>query len=450
MSKPVQSSQLNPATSYSLLTLFSLYLAQGLPVGFMTQALPALLRHYGVSLTQIGLSGLLMAPWAIKFLWAPLVDRRALNRMGHYRSWILVTQGCTILALLGLAYVPPSGLQHSSALWGFFCLLLCMNLCCATQDIAADGLAVNVLRQGAVHWGNTFQVMGSRFGFIFGGGAVLYAIDFWSWKTTFLALALGVMINSLPILFYREPCFHQRSCTSMSEAASDTVLKKNRLSRFQYFLQRLFELYGHLWTSKELKWWLLLILTFKIADGLSGPVLKPMMIDMGLSLAQIGLNVTMLGAACALMGAWLAGWMIKHYSIAKMLLFFSILQSLGIIYYLILAYLFEQHIFFSLYHLYIANAVEELLSAMSLVAILSLMMIYARERFAATDFSFQVGLMSIITGLLYVMGGKIADLFGYVNVLTVTLIISVICLIPKIFWWKNITSASPLQTRQHN
>lgn len=43
---------LNMRNTYIL--LFSLYWAQGLPVGFMTHALPVILRAEGVSLAHIG------------------------------------------------------------------------------------------------------------------------------------------------------------------------------------------------------------------------------------------------------------------------------------------------------------------------------------------------------------------------------------------------------------
>ena len=46
--------QLQRPAVYSLGLLLSLYLAQGLPAGFVTQALPAILRQYDVSLTMIG------------------------------------------------------------------------------------------------------------------------------------------------------------------------------------------------------------------------------------------------------------------------------------------------------------------------------------------------------------------------------------------------------------
>ncbi|MCK7473190.1 MAG: hypothetical protein MZV49_06060 [Rhodopseudomonas palustris] len=54
----------------------ALYVAQGLPYGFFTQALPVLLRDAGLSLKAISATSLLFLPWALKFLWAPFVDHR--------------------------------------------------------------------------------------------------------------------------------------------------------------------------------------------------------------------------------------------------------------------------------------------------------------------------------------------------------------------------------------
>jgi hypothetical protein len=64
-------------------------------------------------------------------------------------------------------------------------LLLCINLTGATQDIATDALAVNLLKNDQLHWGNTFQVIGSRLGFIVGGGVVLWCLDWLYWQKHF-------------------------------------------------------------------------------------------------------------------------------------------------------------------------------------------------------------------------------------------------------------------------
>jgi len=148
--------------------LFSLYWAQGLPVGFMTHALPVILRAQGVSLAHIGGFGLLMLPWSLKILWAPWVDRLGITNIGHYRSWIIPAQLLTVLVLIGLSFLPIQALNQPAYLLVFFAALLSMNFIGATQDIATDGLAVNILQGGQQHWGNTFQVIGSRLGFIAG------------------------------------------------------------------------------------------------------------------------------------------------------------------------------------------------------------------------------------------------------------------------------------------
>ena len=87
-----------------LAILLTLYLAQGLPTGIFSQALPAILRSYDVSLTVIGFSGLLAIPWALKFLWSPYVDKYHSSRLGRSRSWILPMQALAVLLLIIILY----------------------------------------------------------------------------------------------------------------------------------------------------------------------------------------------------------------------------------------------------------------------------------------------------------------------------------------------------------
>lgn len=99
--------------------LFSLYWAQGLPVGFMTHALPVILRAQGVSLAHIGGFGLLMLPWSVKIFWAPWVDRHAISHLGHYRSWIIPTQLLTVFVLCALSFFPIHSLDQPVYLFIF-------------------------------------------------------------------------------------------------------------------------------------------------------------------------------------------------------------------------------------------------------------------------------------------------------------------------------------------
>ncbi|WP_436898557.1 MFS transporter [Acinetobacter gyllenbergii] len=402
--------------------LFSLYWAQGLPVGFMTHALPVILRSQGVSLAHIGGFGLLMLPWSIKIFWAAYVDRLGISRFGHYRSWIIPTQLSSVIILIILSFFPIQSLDQPIYLLVFFGLLLFMNLTGATQDIATDGLAVNLLKSDQQHWGNTFQVIGSRLGFIVGGGAVLWCLDWLDWQKTFLALAALVLVNTLPVLFYREP--QHQSKVALQQASSQSFIQavKSYLNYFQ--------------SSPELKAWLLVLISFKVADGLAGPLLKPLMVDMGLNFTQIGVFITMFGAVSALLGAAVAGLLLKYFSRSSCLIVFSFLKLISFGAYAVLGYAYESQFQIAPLWLYVVNAVEDACSAMLLVVMLTLVMQYSRKQFAGTDFTFQVSIMATVSGLLYLFSGMVGDWLGYADYLLVICIIAILCLSP-IFYWKN-------------
>lgn len=407
--------------------LFSLYWAQGLPVGFMTHALPVILRAQGVSLTHIGGFGLLMAPWAIKVLWAPWVDRYGSSAFGHYRSWIIPSQLLTVVILIVLSFLPIQALNKPLYLLGFFIALLLMNGIGATQDIATDALAVNILKGEQQHWGNMFQVVGSRLGFIVGGGVILWALDSLTWQTTFWVLAAIVFLNIIPALFYREPQHHLH--IEQTKQADKTLLTAQILQHIQAYLR-------YFLSTKIMLLWLIVLCSIKIADGLAGPITKPLLVDLGLSYAQIGVYITMLGAAAALCGAGLASIYLQYFSRVRALILFSILKLISLAGYVWLANQLEQQIKVNHVLIYLINALEDMFSAMLLVVILTLVMQYSRKSHAGTDFTFQVSVMAAVSGVLYSLSGILGDWLGYFDYLLVICCIGLLCLVPIFIWAK--------------
>ncbi|WP_111859490.1 MFS transporter [Acinetobacter sp. CFCC 10889] len=409
--------------------LFSLYWAQGLPVGFMTHALPVILRAQGVSLTHIGGFGLLMAPWAIKVLWAPWVDRYGSSTFGHYRSWIMPCQLLTVAILIILSFLPIQALNHPLYLLGFFIALLLMNGIGATQDIATDALAVNILKGAQQHWGNMFQVVGSRLGFIVGGGAILWALDSLTWQTTFLVLAAIVFLNIIPAVFYQEPKHHLH--IEQSKRVDQTDFKTHFIQQIQTYLQYFLH-------SKVMLYWLIVLCTIKIADGLSGPITKPLMVDLGLSYTQIGVYITMLGAVAALCGAALASVYLQYFSRVRALILFSVLKVFSLAAYVWLAYQLEHKITISHVLIYLINALDDMFAAMLLVVMLTLVMQYSRKTHAGTDFTFQVSIMAAVSGVLYILSGALGDWLGYFQYLLLICAVACVCLFP-IFKWAKIS-----------
>lgn len=175
--------------------LSALYFAQGLPFGFQSNALPLYLTELGLTMTEVSFARALALPWALKLLWAPLVDR-----FGTRKSWIVPMQLLLAGSCVAASLVP---LSHETLTSFLFCVLL-MNLFAATQDIAVDGLAVDLLSGRELGAGNAAQVVGYKIGILTGGGLLVALFAKQGLSTLFLAMAsLSLAVMTL-VLFVPE------------------------------------------------------------------------------------------------------------------------------------------------------------------------------------------------------------------------------------------------------
>lgn len=431
---PERSSQ-RPAL-YSLGLLLSLYLAQGLPAGFVTQALPAILRQYNVSLTMIGFVGLLLLPWAFKFLWAPLVDGYYRPKVGQSRSWILPTQlGAAGLVTL-IALFDPTQFSDPAVLLPFFALLFCLNLLGATQDVATDGLAVRILGAAQRQWGNAIQVVGYRLGLIIGGGGLLLVLGSWGWQPVFLLMAGLILLNTIPVWRFREPVWpHTKASTAKLDLAkppsgSVTDLPVQKTAWWPRFQVQ----FGYFWHSTEMRAWLAVLLVFKIADGLSSSMVKPMMVDMGYRLEQIGLLASVIGSAASLVGAGLGALLIRRLGRFMALIGFNLLQALCTGLYALAAWRWSVTAEANTWLVFGANAVEHMAGAMAMVALLTLAMDYARPERAGSDFTFQVCMVTLIGGTGHLVSGILADQLGYSWHFVLSAMVGLFLLLPLWRW----------------
>lgn len=363
---------------FGLLT--SLYLAQGLPYGFFTQALPVLLRERGVSLEGIGLANLLALPWMLKFLWAPLVDRREHGQFGKRRGFILPVQLATVAVVLVLAMVDPAGGLGPVLAAVFIC-----NLLAATQDIATDGLAVDLLGPDERGLGNGIQVAAYRVGMILGGGAILIAFESLGWTQSFIGMAGMLAFASLPILLWREP----RRAATAKEAIDWRAL-------------------GVWWTRTDTAAWILLLFLYKLGDALAGgSMVRALMVDKGYGLADVGWTLGTVGSAMGLAGALLGGWGAQRLGRRRSLLLFGLLQAGAVAAYNLAVVTPTLSMFLWL------SALEHLVGGMATVALFTAMMDACRPHRAATDYTLQACIVVASTGLGATLSGFVASSMGY-------------------------------------
>jgi PAT family beta-lactamase induction signal transducer AmpG len=205
---------------------FLLYVTEGIPQGFTATALAAQMRRQGVSAQQIGLFvASLYLPWAWKWTVAPLVDLVHVRRFGHRRFWILLCQLAMIATLL-----LSMSVDFATQLQLFTAIILVHNCFGATQDVAIDGLACDVLSERERGLANGVMFSGAYLGNAIGGAGVLFLTAYCAFSTTFLFVVgcLG-LVTLLVVLPLREP---QSSATPTTAAGNPTTIRQQLATYF--------------------------------------------------------------------------------------------------------------------------------------------------------------------------------------------------------------------------
>ena len=175
-----------------------LYIAQGLPFGLFAVALPSWFASQQFDPAQIGIFIFIAnLPWSFKLLAGPVMDRFSYPAMGRRRPWVMGAQISISAAFLLLAIAPdPKSFFYITAGLGFL-----INLCASTQDVAVDGMAIDVLPVGDRARANAFMFGGQLLGISVGTSGGGYALNQMGLSgVAFLGTAATLAIFLVPLL----------------------------------------------------------------------------------------------------------------------------------------------------------------------------------------------------------------------------------------------------------
>lgn len=348
--------------------------SSGLPLGLVSIAVPDWMRSSGVDIRTVGLFTLAQAPWSFKVLWSPLMDRYVPPWLGRRRGWIACAQ--LALLLLGLALAGVG--HHPDTPWVVAALALAIALASATQDIAVDAYAVDVLRpqeQGVV--------VGTRIAcyraamFVAGGLAITLA-GRWSWPAVNVLLA-GAYVPLL-LVTWRAP-------EPERVPAPPPTLREAVWLPFLGFLAR------H--RALEI---LAFVLCYKLADNLAGSLVRPFLVDMGYDDFDRGVALATVGLAATLVGTFLGGVLTTALGLGHALWAFGLLQIFSNLGYVLLAGRPPDRLL-----MYAATGFEQLTSGMGTGAFSVLLLRLTQKRFSATQYA----LFSSLFGLPRIVAGPI-------------------------------------------
>mgnify|MGYP003649963121 CR=1 FL=1 len=174
-----------------VLVMLMLGFAAGLPFLLIFDTLSVWLRQSGLSLQTISIFALATLSYALKFVWAPLLDRVRIpvldQLLGRRRAWMLTMQ---IIIVAGLWLI--SGSDPEANIWRVAGLAAFVGFAGATQDIAIDAWrieSVDESRYGAM--AAAYQ-WGYRIAMIVAGAVPLFLAEAFSWNLSYAVMS-GLM-----------------------------------------------------------------------------------------------------------------------------------------------------------------------------------------------------------------------------------------------------------------
>ncbi|WP_283176606.1 MFS transporter [Gemmobacter sp. 24YEA27] len=376
-----------PMRRYAVLA--ALYIAQGVPSYVVAAAVPPILRENGVSKEAIGMLALIMLPLALKFLWAPWIERfNPLRALGPRRGWIVPMQLATALCIFALALIAPTNIP------ALFVIGLTLALTTSTQDIATDGYAVLTLAPQERATGNAIQGGAVAASVLIGGTASLLIYQHFGWQVTMIIMGF---VTLLPLIIL--PWMYE-----------DQVRPAPRhRPSIRAFLAR-----------PEALSVLGLALFYRASEGLVKAMEGAYLVDAGMPLDWIGYLSGAAAASVGLGGAALAAILVKGRGAHQTLVLLGSLRSLCFA-------IFTLHAFGVLGGLYPVGAAavfQTLIRYMEIVALYSLFMQVCSSDQPGTDFTLLACAQMIVYQFGGVASGFIAAKLGYGGLFLIATLIS--------------------------
>ena len=372
-------SKLGPYNKYNILAFIPLGFCAGLPLPLIGATMSARLMDSGLSLTSIGLFALAGTPYALKFLWSPLIDTIKIpflnNLLGKRRSWLLLTQ-----IILFILFFIISTIDPIKDLYMLAVLVCSAAFISATQDIALDAYRIELHPDKDLAAGIATYVLGYRIALIVAGAGALYLAEFLSWHVAFKIMSLCFLIGPIILIFLPKNSVIDNSDRNVASIPNFLQwIKKAVLDPFIEFSQR-----------QSWVWILIFIAIYKLGDALAGNMTTPFLLDIGFSKIQIANIVKVIGLAATLIGLFLGGLLVAKYNIIFVLFVGGFLQMFSNLF-----FAFQGIIGVNTNFLMLTISIENLAGGIGTAAFLAYLSKLVDSRYIATQFALLTSFMAL-------------------------------------------------------
>lgn len=374
----------------------------GLPFALTAGTLTAWLTRSGVSMSNVGMFAWVGLLYALKFIWAPLIDQLNipfLSRvMGRRRSWMLFSQVGVAGALLAMAFSDPA-YQLPLLAW----CAVCVAFFSATQDIAVDAWRIEVVGpelQGAM--AASYQ-LGYRVALLAAGAGALLIGGMLSYNTAYQVMAVLMGIGMVTVLFVAEPE------TDAGQGVAQLSPVKEPVRWFSEAVIQPFAEFFHR-NARNALIILLFISIYRISDMVLGVMANPFYLITGFDEVQIAGYVKTVGLAAVLGGAAIGGLAVARFGLGGPLVFGAIVLAVTNLSFAGLAMLGPNVPF-----LILTICADNLAQGFTGTVFIAYLSSLTNVSYTATQYALFTSLMVLPGKILSGYSGQIVDAIGWVS-----------------------------------
>ncbi|GAA0302044.1 MFS transporter [Psychrosphaera haliotis] len=412
---------LNLLTSFKIyfelnvIRLFAFGFAAGLPIMLVFSSLSFWLREAGAERSAIGFFSWITLAYAIKWIWAPAVDKFKLpilhKLLGRRKSWLLLSQSCLVLSIAAMALTNPADNLFVMAI-----AAVCVAFSSATQDIVIDAYRIESgddKQQAAMA---AAYMIGYRLAMIVATAGVLYFTalfesvqnyDFNAWQSSYFIMA-GLMASTMFItLTSPEP-------TPTNTISSPNSVKQTPIEKFKVaFIDPVLDLISRYRTHALLL--IVLIATYRVSDIVMGVMANVFYVDMGYTKQEIAAISKVFGVIMTLLGAFFAGGLINRFGILPILLAGAILSAVTNLLFVVLSQ--SSH---STELLTVVISIDNLSAGIAMAALIAFLSSLTNKEFTATQYAWLSSAMLLLPKSIGGFSGVWLESIGYTNFFTLT------------------------------
>ncbi len=397
-------------TDRHVLQVLALGFSSGLPLMLTYLTLSAWLATAGIKRGAIGAFALVSTFYALKFLWSPLIDRLPPPLpLGRRRGWGLSIQIALVAAILALGLSDPKrSLGTMAVLAGVVAFLS------ASQDIVIDAWRIEILPVDLQGPGAAMIQTGYYMGMLASSAGALVIAARFGWFAAYVIMAALLAISMLTFLLGPEPNVaaavsdrrhhHQTNRRKAVEEWFSTAV----IGPFSDFMRR--------------PYWLLIllvILDYKLGEGMAAVMSTPLYIAVGFTLNEIAVISKLFGPFTVILGALLGGVVTVRFGLVRSLIFCGIIQALGNLTYVLQAV--GGH---KIGYLAFCVTAQNVTTGMAGTALVSYISSLCSPEFTATQYALLASFALLGRTVVGSTGGALSEAIGWVPFFVLTTVAS--------------------------